>query len=295
MPDNLASSDAAPSGRRLLSDLPGWQSDDHAAALSAYRRSNPDPVHVSNDTARRFIEARFAYAETIPAKVTGYYEPELDGSLIRSDVYPVPVHACPDHCPDAPRANIEPLLAGHELCWLRDEVDRFFLQVQGSGRVRLAQGGTLRLGYAGSNGQPYRSIGARLIALGEMAAGDISAEKVKVWLRSDTVRGRALMGENPSYVMFERLDLPEKDGPIGALGVSVTPMRSIAVDPEHHALGGLFWLDIGGVQRLVVAQDTGSAIKGHGRVDLFHGTGEAAGRAAGRVNTTGRLTALVPR
>lgn len=184
-------------------------------------------------------------------------------------------------------------LAGYAIAWLRDEVDRFMLQVQGSGRLRLQGGGTMRVGYAGTNGHPYRSIGGMLVSNGWLSP-ELTAARLVRWLRADPDRGRWAMECNRSYVMFRVLDLPETSGPPGTL-CPVTPMRSIAVDPDHIALGTLVWLEGAGMARLCVAQDTGSAIRGAGRADLFCGTGAAAGRMAGRLDHPCRLTPLVAR
>ncbi|WP_281826236.1 MltA domain-containing protein [Jannaschia rubra] len=292
-----ADTDAAPeTGRLSFSCLPGWEADDLDAALAAFRLKPDGPLSRAAQAAtdaRTFFETHFRPSTPVPGHFTGYYEPEIDGSLKPTDTFPVPIHALPSGGIDAPRAKIEPRLAGHEIVWLRDEVDRFFLQVQGSGRIRLVDGGTLRVGYAGGNGHPYRSIGALLVERG-IFGPDITAQALKDWLRADPARGRAVMAENPSYVMFAPVDLPPGSGPRGTL-CPVTAHRSIAVDPDHTPLGAPVWVEVDGIARLCIAQDTGSAIRGPGRADLFFGTGDAAGRAAGRLNHPGRFTALEPR
>lgn len=281
---------AAPeTGRLSFADLPGWQSDDIGAALAAFRLN---PSQTDGD-ARSFFETRFRPGVPLDGDFTGYYEPELHGSLHPGPDFPVPLHRLVDGQPYPERARIDAFLAGHEIAWLRDEVDRFLLQVQGSGRLRLAQGGTMRVGYAGTNGHPYRSVGKLLVERG-VFADDITADALKDWLRIDSARGRAVMNENPSYVMFRKVDLPEDSGPMGTL-CPVTPGRSLAVDAAHLPLGTPVWIEVGGFARLCIAQDTGAAIKGPGRADLFFGTGEAAGLAAGRLNHLGRFVPLVPR
>lgn len=288
---------AAPeTGRPSFADLLGWMQDDFAAALDAYLMNPPGPLSEIARAAsdpRSFFEARFQLGPTMTGHFTGYYEPELSGALEPSDAFPVPIHAMPSGLVTAPRAEIEPLLAGHEIAWLRDEVDRFFLQVQGSGRIRLEDGGTLRVRFAGRNGHSYRSIGKLLVERGVFDA-DIDAETLKAWLRADPVRGRAVMAENPSYVMFVALDLPPESGPMGTL-CPLSGGRSLAVDPEQTPLGTPVWVETDGISRLCIAQDTGAAIRGLGRADLFFGTGDAAGRAAGRFNHPGRFTPLLPR
>ncbi|PWJ21747.1 MltA domain-containing protein [Jannaschia seohaensis] len=275
----------------------GWDGDDLEAALAAFRRMEDHPLAEAARTAssaRAFFETRFTPARNIAARITGYYEPELDASLTRTLEFPVPVHALPDGGCSLRRSEIDTRLNGYVLAWLRDEVDRFFLQVQGSGRLRLADGSTLRLGYGGGNGHAYRSIGQILIER-QVFGMDLTAEQLKDWLRADPTRGRALMDENPSYVFFRVQDGPPEDGPIGTMGCPVTAGRSVACDPAHTPLGTPVWIHAPGVSRLCIAQDTGSAIKGPGRLDLFHGTGAAAGEAAGEMNLAGRMTPLMPR
>ena len=272
--------------------LPGWAADDGAEARRAWdRMPGADP---GIDFARLRPEPLGA------VHVTGYYEPELPGSPVRTDAFPVPIHTVPPMGIGASRAEIErgDLLAGHEIAWLRDPVDRFFLQVQGSGRIAMPDGTVLRVTYGGRNGHPYRSLGRLLVERGELEDGTVTAEAVQGWLRADPARGGRLMHENPSYVMFRALHgTRASDGPPGTMGVPLTPGRSVAVDPALVPLGTPVWLEVDGpdpIRRLCVAQDTGSAIKG-ARVDLFIGTGAVAGRIAGAMNRGGRLTPLLPR
>ncbi|UWQ18328.1 murein transglycosylase A [Jannaschia sp. M317] len=287
---------APETGRFSFSDLRGWGADDLDGALAAFRQAPDDPLTDAARNApdgRTFFETYFAPGPASVGHFTGYYEPELDGSLTQSAAFPVPVHGLPDAGCTHPRAGIDAHLTGQEIVWLRDAVDRFFLQVQGSGRVRLPDGTTLRLGYAGRNGHPYRSIGKLLIERGDFNT-DITADALKAWLRADPERGRALMEENPSYVFFAPLDAPSDQGPRGTL-CPVTAGRSLAVDPDRTPLGTPIWIEVDGMARLCIAQDTGSAIKGPGRGDLFFGTGDAAGQAAGRLNHVGSFRALVRR
>lgn len=284
---------AAPeTGRLSFADIAGWAQDDLAAALAAYGRE-ANVADAASDP-REYLERMFRPGRPLAGHFTGYYEPELDGSLTRTDAFPVPVHALPPDGGGLPRAGIDAALAGYEIAWLRDEVDRFFLQVQGSGRLRLNGGQTLRLGYAGKNGHAYRSIGKLLIERGVFGV-DITADALKAWLRADAGRAREVMSENPSYVFFRRLTAPLDTGPTGAMGHPVTAGRSLAVDPDCLPLGSLVWIEVADIRRLCVAQDTGSAIKGPGRADLFFGTGDAAGLAAGRLNHPGRFLPLVPK
>jgi membrane-bound lytic murein transglycosylase A len=155
----------------------------------------------------------------------------------------------------------------------------------------------LRLGYGGKNGQPYRSIGKALLGRG-VPITDVSAQDIKAWVRANPGPGRALLYSNPSYVFFRMLpDLPADRGPLGAMGRSITPLRSVAVDPDFTPLGAPVWVEKDGpapMRRLMVAQDTGGAIKGAQRADIFYGTGVGAGESAGRIKDGGRMVLLLP-
>jgi len=281
-----------------------------AAALGAYaraceRRGVACPVAAGAAPAE--IEAAFQpmlLKGAGDALLTGYYEPVIEARRAPDAAYDVPLHAMPSGGDPLPtRAEIDAgALAGRslELFWLADPVERFFLQVQGSGRLRLEDGSLVRVGYAGRNGHPYRSIGRLLVDRGEMASGSVTADRLRAWLAEDPARGAALMHENPSYVFFREAEgLAPEDGPIGSLGVPLIAGVSVAVDPERYPLGSLLWLEAetpdGPIARLVVAEDTGSAIRGPGRIDLFVGTGDAAGLGAGRLSHPARIVLLVPR
>jgi membrane-bound lytic murein transglycosylase A len=187
---------------------------------------------------------------------------------------------------------------GLELLWVDDPVDAFILHIQGSGRVTLPDGAVVRLGYAGNNGHAYVAIGRLMRARGLLPADEINMPAIARWLRANPVAGAALMAENPRYIFFrERVGA----GPIGAQGVALTPGRSLAVDDALIPLGAPLWLDTTGpppgggpLRRLVIAQDTGSAIKGAVRGDLFWGAGADAFEAAGRMNQRGRYYILLP-
>ncbi len=294
MSDLIDNTTAPASGRFSFGSLAGWSNDDLGAALRAYRLNPNDPLADVAQTAqdpRAFFETYFYPAESTEGHFTGYYEPELDASYTASKDFPTPIHRYPSAGIDASRAAIEPLLSGCEIAWLRDPVARFFLQVQGSGRLRFADGSLARVGYAGTNGHPYRSIGKFLIEKGLMAS-DLSAEDLKSWLRADLDRATRVMNHNPSYVMFRLVNLPEDQGPQGTF-CTVTPGRTLAVDPEFTPLGTPVWVRVGEFARLCIAQDTGSAIKGPGRADLFVGTGDKAGAIAGKLNQTGVFQPLV--
>jgi membrane-bound lytic murein transglycosylase A len=287
-----------------FADLPGWAVDDHAAALSVYLAGRPDgwPVPAPGQDSRVFLETNFVptlITDANPPLFTGYFEPELDGSLTRSARYCHALYRLPPGTPPfPPRSDIESgALAGQglELVWVDDPVALYFLHVQGSGRIRLTDGGTLRVGYAGRNGHGYQSLGRLLVARGDIPADRISADALMDWLRADPVRGQAAMDLNPSYIFFRPLDLNPDQGPLGAQQVPLTPLRSCAVDPAHHALGTPMWVETTGHARLMIAQDVGGAIKGAQRADLYFGTGADAGLAAGRLAAPGRLLALLPK
>jgi len=190
---------------------------------------------------------------------------------------------------------------GLELVWVDDPIDAFFVQIQGSGVVQLAEGGTMRIGYAGQNGHAYTAIGRELIAEGALTRETVSMQSIRAWLLAHPERADEMMNRNASYVFFEAL---EGDGPIGSQGVVLTPERSLAIDREFIAQTTPIWVDtmapIPGQdgeapwRRLVVAQDTGGAIRGPVRGDIYWGSGERAADIAGRTKGTGRYYLLLP-
>ena len=240
------------------------------------------------------------------ALFTGYFEPELDGDLYPSARYRYPVYQMPPEAKSArqwlTRREIETGTAlqgrGLEIAWVDDPVELFFLQIQGSGRIRLPDGRYLRVGYGGSNGRDYRSVGVELVRRGIYKAHQVSAQVIKNWVRRNPVDGPELLRHNPSYVFFRKVNkVPADKGPLGAMNRSITTLRSIAVDRRYVPLGAPVWIEKGGrdpLHRLMVAQDTGSAIKGAQRADIFYGTGDAAGRAAGRLRDPGRMVVFMP-
>ncbi|KKK89750.1 hypothetical protein LCGC14_2729980, partial [marine sediment metagenome] len=187
---------------------------------------------------------------------------------------------------------------GLEIAWIDDPVDVFFLQIQGSGRVNLADGGALRVGYGGKNGHEYRSIGQELVRRGVYEAHEVSAQVIRNWVRENPEEGAELLRHNPSFVFFREVSqVPAHRGPLGAMNRSITTLRSVAVDPSLTPLGAPVWIEKAGAEpmhRLMIAQDTGSAIKGAQRADIFFGTGKDAGRAAGQIRDTGRMVVLMP-
>lgn len=259
--------------------------------------------------AREFFEKGFTpfavadYGNAV-GLFTGYYEIELNGSRHRHGRYQTPLYRKPPGVgPELPtRAAIEDgALArrGLELLWVDDPIDAFFLQIQGSGRVRLGGGGTVRVGYDGQNGHPYIPVGRLLIERGVIARDKLTMAVIRSWMKQNPEAGAALRREDPSYVFFREI---KGDGPIGAEGAALSAERSIAVDHAFVALGIPVWLEADerfaaadSVRRLVVAQDTGGAIKGPVRGDVFWGTGDAAGSRAGVMNASGRYYLLLPR
>ena len=192
---------------------------------------------------------------------------------------------------------------GLELAWVDDPADAFFLQVQGSGRVKLEDGRVLRLGYAGWNGHAYYAIGRALVESGALTRENASMQSIRAWMEQAGPEAAAvLMARNPSYVFFRILPgLPLGTGPVGTLGAPLTPGRSVAVDRTKLPLGLPVWvagrdpLDGGALRRLAVAQDTGGAIRGLARADLFTGWGEAAAARAGRMREDAAMFLLLPR
>lgn len=288
-------------------------------------------------TARAFFETHFAPHRLVhggaEGLLTGYYEPVLAGSREPKGPYCYPVYRRPPDLvnlvreeergaladgltharstengiePYATRAEIEQgALAGQglELIWLADAVDTFFLHVQGSGRIRLPDGSTIRITYDGKNGHPYTSIGRVLIDAGHFTPDDMTLDALKTWLSADAGRGCAVMQENRSFVFFRELE-NEDDGPLGAGEIPLSEGRSLAVDTAFHALGTPIHVSVPGLKpwggresfaRLMVAQDVGSAIRGPERGDLYFGSGDEAGRRAGATKHPGRFFALLPR
>ncbi|MGG5810838.1 murein transglycosylase A [Falsiroseomonas sp. CW058] len=282
--------------------------------------------------ARAFLERRFRPVAVGQGTLTGYFEPELRGSPTRTSRFATPLHARPPELvevdlgsfaadlrgrrtagqvrdgrlvPFPDRAAIAAgALAGRglELVWVDDPVDAFFLHIQGSGRVALPDGRVLRVGYAGQNGHPYYAVGRALVERGALAREAVSMQAIRAWMaEAGPAEAAELMARNPSYVFFRILpDLPAEAGPVGTLGAPLTPGRSVAVDRTETALGLPVWIGGrdpagGALRRLAVAQDTGGAIRGPARADLFTGWGAGAGEQAGRMRDAAALFVLVPR
>lgn len=289
-------------------------------------------------TLRRFFESRFLpYFLTNPdgttsGLVTGYYEPLLRGSRTRSSTYSQPVLGVPpdlltidlaDVLPDLKNMRLRGRLQGNRvvpyysradivsrekefadrvLFWVDDAIELFFLQIQGSGRIKLPDGKMVRVGYADQNGHPYQSIGRILIERGELASEQASMQGIQGWARANPGKVNDLLNTNPSYVFFREAPIKSKaeDGPTGALGVPLTKERSIAVDPANVPLGAPVFLSTtrpnssAPLRRLMLAQDTGGAIRGVVRADFFWGFGAEAGAQAGRMKQQGQMWVLLP-
>ena len=299
--------------------LDGWADDDHTAAFDVFRSTcadldDPDWKAVcayatSGPDPKQFFELLFRpvlIEDGKDALFTGYFEPELNGARYPSSRFRYPLYAMPPEARSVPQwYSRRELLEdrklegrGLEIVWVDDPVEKFFLQIQGSGRVNLPDGSKVRVGYGGKNGHEYRSIGKELVRLGIFQPHQVSATVIKNWVRRNPEAGKELLFHNPSYVFFREVsEVPAHLGPLGAMNRSVTAMRTIAVDPKYVPLGAPVWIEKDGkgpMRRLMIAQDTGSAIKGAQRADIFFGTGDAAGRAAGQLKDPGRMVVLLP-
>lgn len=334
--------------------LPGWQADAVSQALPALSRScaaiarkAPDtpvgsgqlarparewqracaqiPAKASPDElravlARAFTPYRVTFADGTPTGLfTGYYEAELNGSLVRSLRYAFPAYGRPVDLVERDEggrkvagrtrggvfepypsrteieagaiANVAPVLF-----WVDNAVDLHIAQIQGSSQVRLADGRIFRIGYGGSNGYPFKGLGRILLDHGLVQPGQATMPDIRAFLQANPNQAPGLMRENPRYIFFRPI---EGDGPVGAMGVPLTPGRSLAVDPTVVPLGAPVWLDTVApdgqpLVRLMVAQDIGSAIKGAVRGDFFWGAGEPALAQAGRMKSSGRYFVLIP-
>lgn len=310
----------------VLKSRDGWrQVCDRSASVTPADRGE----------VRAFFEGQFTPWRVVNADatesglVTGYYEPLVRGSRKASARYRYPIYGVPDDLlaielgeqypqlkglrlrgrlngrkvvPYYDRNQIDTgvsALSGREIAWTDDALDLFFLQIQGSGRVRLETGETLRIGYADQNGHPYRSIGKLLVDRGELTVEQASLQGIKTWAKSNPGKVRELLDYNASYVFFRELP-PGPDGPLGAMGIPLTAGRSIAIDPRTVPLGAPVFLATTfpnsdrSLTRLMLAQDTGGAIKGGVRADFFWGFGDEAGKQAGRMRQQGRMWVLLP-
>lgn len=309
----------------LAGTISDWQAP--CAALSA--ASDDASLRAVFETQFRPLQVLNHQAEV--GLFTGYYEPSLRGSRTRSAEYSVPLYRKPSDLltidleafhdryagsrisgrigdgtfkPYFERAEIsQGALDGRqlELVWVDDPVDAFFLQIQGSGRVALDDGTEMRVGYGGQNGRPYYAIGRELVERGALILEEVSLQSIRRWLADNPTEAEAVMSTNRSFVFFDEL---EGQGPLGTMGLPLTPGRSLAIDRDQLPLGVPLWLDAqmptedeadeGVLQRLMVAQDTGGAIKGPVRGDVFWGHGAEAEFVAGHMKHDGRLFLLLP-
>jgi membrane-bound lytic murein transglycosylase A len=290
--------------------------------------------------ARTFFEthfrpARIARLGESAGFLTGYYEPVVEGSRLPTGVYKYPLYRRPPdlitgaahrpgrkaggrtaawrkgadgkRVPYYDRAAIEAgALDGKELeiCWLKSPVDAFFIQIQGSARIRLEDGSVLRVNYDAHNGLPYTPVGRVLIERNLVPREEMSMDRIRQWMDDNPEEAKEVRQQNKSFVFFRVKNLSGKDEAIGGQGIPLTPLRSIAVDAKLHAYGTPFWIeaelpleDSGGTQpwhHLMIAQDTGSAIVGPARADIYFGAGDAAGRVAGRIRHPGQFVMLIP-
>ncbi len=350
-----------------FTDLTGWSDDHQAEALAAFLRSCPTleqtgasssgkeipdigfgsradwqtacaeakTVPAGDDAAARaFFEQRFRVFQASNSGqsqglFTGYYVPELKGSLHKSPQFHVPLYRVPDDLitadlglfrddwkgihiagkieknkfhPYEDRTAIDKgALAGRnlEIVYVDDPVDAFFLHIQGSGRIALNDGGAMNVGYGASNGRQYVAIGKELVARGALTKDDVTMQSIRAWLEGHPSDAQAIMDSNPSYVFFREI---KGDFPLGAEGVALTPERSLAVDHRFIPYGVPVWLDAGDpmetykpLRRLMVAQDTGGAITGPVRGDIFFGFGKEAADRAGVMKQPGHYYLLLPK
>lgn len=346
-------------------DLPGWHEDDHDAALAAFRRS---AIHALNkpyrigalgveasafvaafreaanissvtEAGKAFFERHFLPFLVAPTGytagfVTGYYEPQLEASLVRTPHFCVPLLGVPDDLvkidDDNRPAGFDPALAfgrasdtgiveyfdraqieagaisnkARPLAWLASKVDAFFVHVQGCARLVLPDQRIMRLTYAAKSGHPFTGPGRLLAELGEIARQDVTMQSIRAWFRQNPTRIDEILQQNRSYIFFREAPVDDPAlGPVAAAKVPLTPGRSLAVDRLLYSFGTPFFIDsptLGafggeGFRRLMIAQDTGSAIIGPARGDLFAGCGDAAGEIAGIVRHPARFFALLPR
>jgi membrane-bound lytic murein transglycosylase A len=286
-------------------------------------------------TAREFFEKEFtAYAISSGGNdtglITGYYEPILEARRARSELHRHPIHGVPEDLVNVDLAVLYPELrnlrlrgrvVGRKLvpyysraeiiargealpapviAWTSDPVELFFLQIQGSGQVWLEDGARVRVGYADQNGHPYRSLGRWLVDRGELRLEEASMQGIKAWARTHPEKVNEALNQNGSYVFFREQPLAD-EGPLGSLGVPLTPEYSVAVDRRHIPLGAPVYLasthpgSEAPLERLMLAQDTGGAIRGAVRADFFWGSGPQAGERAGIMRQPGRLWLLWPR
>lgn len=316
--------------------LPGWQEDDLSQVWPAWLKSCDALRKKSGEvnwrqvcaqagsissrdaqSIRRYFESNFqAYeirnsAGSDTGLITGYYEPVMNGSQNRTSTYSVPLYGLPNAWrkskpnPGPSRAELmsSGILQGSEIAWVQDPVAAAFMQIQGSGKIRLEDGRVLRLGYAGTNDQPFKSFAQWLLDRKEITRSEATMQGISQWAKRNPGQVNDMLNANPRFVFFKELpgNVPSDLGPNGALGVPLTSERSIAVDLQAMPLGAPVYLattkplSSQPLQKLVVAQDTGKAIVGGVRADYYWGSGDSAGEMAGRMKQNGRMWLLLPR
>ncbi|MER9564005.1 MULTISPECIES: murein transglycosylase A [unclassified Mesorhizobium] len=352
--------------RKSFDQLPGWDEDDHLPVFAAFRRS---AFHVLtkpyrsgalgidfNAFAEAYAEARtvspanrfearsFFERHFVPAHieaenggfglVTGFYEPDVEASPVRTDRFSVPLLSRPADLVDIDGANrpsgMDPYLAfarqapngpveyfdrgeiergalagkGLEIAWLADKVDAFFIHVQGAARLNMTDGRLRRITYAAKSGQHFTGPGKILSDIGEIPLEKVTMQSIRAWFKAHPERIDEILWRNRSYIFFREMGVDDRElGPIAAAKVPLTPGRSIAVDRLLHTFGTPFYIDAPSLtafdekpfRRLMIAQDTGSAITGPARGDLFAGSGDAAGEIAGVIRNAADFYALIPR
>ena len=316
--------------------LPGWQDDDLSQAWPAWLKSCDVLRKRSGEvnwrqvctqatslsprdtqSIRRYFESNFQAYEIRNSSgsetglITGYYEPVMNGSQTRTSTYNVPLYAYPNAWkksrpnPGPTRAELisSGVLQGSEIAWVQDPVAAASMQIQGSGKIRLQDDRILRLGFAGTNEQPFKSSAQWLIDRKEMTRGEASMQAISQWAKRNPDRVNEMLNANPRFVFFKELpsNVDTDLGPNGALGIPLTSERSIAIDLQAMPLGAPVFLvttkplSNQPMQKLVMAQDTGKAIVGGVRADYYWGSGDAAGEIAGRMKQNGKMWLLLPR
>jgi membrane-bound lytic murein transglycosylase A len=317
--------------KKSSENLANWNEENFDEALYAFRNNcqtkkaqklypNNCNIDFENVDAQDFFETKFTFLKINSEDktlLTGYYEPQLHGSLIKSNNYPFPLYETPKDLITVNLAaqykelkykRLRGKLRGNKIipyedrkainegksnataiCYVNSKLDRFFLEVQGSGRVLLDTNTTIFVGYDNQNGHPYKSIGKYLINQNEINASDISLQSIEEWYQNHPSKQNELLEYNPSVVFFKQRNYSAT----GSLGIELTPMRSIAVDRKHIALGSMLFLNTKKYSQIVMAQDTGGAIKGKVRADLFMGYGDDAKNRAGNQNSPLELYIMI--
>jgi membrane-bound lytic murein transglycosylase A len=294
-----------------------YKACEHAAAAGSLDRKQAGKFFEDNFKPVRILPEVHTYGYYTGADgfYTGYYEAEVAGSRVKTAEFNVPLYKVPAKFAgkkstvfaqfDRKEIDNGALTGrGLEICWIKNPVDAFFAQIQGSTRVKLDDGELLRLNYIASNGKPYTPVGRLMIDQGLCKPEDMSMDRIRDYMEANPAEGEALRLKNRSYVFFSETPLKPNEEPLGAQGIPLTPGRSLAVDPHMHVYGTPIWIDAkfplksevpqDAFQHLMFAQDTGSAIRGAARADIYFGHGEDAPHIAGRIKQFGKFVMLVP-